>query len=55
MDSETKCPEPGDGEAFLRGLVFPEEDRRLFTSAAWSGGFRWFRWPDVVPIESIGT
>jgi hypothetical protein len=51
MGSETKRPESGDDETFLRELVFPEEDRRLFTTAAWSGGFRWFRSPNVVPIE----
>jgi hypothetical protein len=40
-----------DGEAFLGELVFPEEEQRLFTTAVWSGGFRWFRSPNVVPIE----
>jgi len=38
-------------EAFLRQVVFPEEDRRLFTTVPWSGGFRWFRSPNIVPIE----
>jgi hypothetical protein len=38
-------------ETFLRGLVIPEEDRHLFTTSTWSGGYRWFRSPDVVPIE----
>ena len=41
----------GDDEAFLRQFVFPEEDRHLFTTAPWRGGFRWFRSPNVVPIE----
>jgi hypothetical protein len=40
-----------DDEAFLRSIVFPEEDRRQYTTAAWHGGFRWFRSPNVVPIE----
>ena len=40
-----------EDEAFLRQFVFPEEDRHLFTSAPWRGGFRWFRSPNVVPIE----
>jgi hypothetical protein len=40
-----------DDEAFLRSIVFPEEDRRQFTTAAWHGGFRWFRSPNVIPIE----
>ena len=39
-------------EAFLRSVVFPEEDRHLFTTAPWHGGFRWFRSANVVPIES---
>jgi hypothetical protein len=34
-------------ESFFRRIVFPEEDRHLFTH----GGFRWFRSPNVVPIE----
>jgi hypothetical protein len=38
-------------ESFLRGVVFPEEDRHLFTTAPWHGGFRWFRSANVVPIE----
>jgi hypothetical protein len=38
-------------EAFLRQIAIAEEDRRLFTAAPWSGGFRWFRSPNVVPIE----
>jgi hypothetical protein len=38
-------------EAFLQQVVIPEEDRRLFTTAPRSGGFRWFRSPNVVPIE----
>jgi hypothetical protein len=33
----------GSDEAFFRAITFPEEDRRQYTSAAWSGGFRWFR------------
>lgn len=38
-------------EAFLRSMTFPEEDRRMFTAAPWSGGFRWFRSPNVIPLE----
>jgi len=40
-----------EDEAFLRQVVIPEEDRHLFTTTTWSGGFRWFRSPNVVPIE----
>ena len=38
-------------EEFLRQVVFAEEDRHLFTTAPWHGGFRWFRSANVVPIE----
>jgi hypothetical protein len=38
-------------ESFFRQVVFPEEDRHLFTTAPWHGGFRWFRSPNIVPIE----
>jgi hypothetical protein len=41
-----------DDEAFLRSLIRPEEDRRkLYPTHPWGGGFRWFRSPNVVPIE----
>jgi hypothetical protein len=35
----------------LRQLVIPEEDRLQFTSAKWSGEYRWFRSPNVVCLE----
>jgi hypothetical protein len=38
-------------ESFLRLVVFPEEDRHLFTTAPWRGEYRWFRSPNIVPIE----
>lgn len=38
-------------EDFLRSITPSEEDRRQYTSAAWSGGFRWFRSPNVIPLE----
>ena len=38
-------------ETFLRGLIIPEEDRHLFTTSTWSGGYRWFRSPNITPIE----
>jgi hypothetical protein len=40
-----------EDEAFLRKIIFPEEDRHLFTSTPWRGGYRWFRSPNVIPIE----
>ncbi len=38
-------------EEFLRSITPPEEDRRRYTSAPWSGGFRWFRAPNIIPLE----
>jgi len=35
----------------LRQFTFPEEDRPLYTTEPWKGGYRWFRSPNVVPIE----
>jgi hypothetical protein len=37
----------------LRRFIFPEEDRHLYTTAPWSGGFRWFRSSNVIPIEQL--
>jgi hypothetical protein len=36
---------------FFRAVVIPEEDRRLFTSVPWRGEFRWFRSPNIIPME----
>jgi hypothetical protein len=38
-------------ESFLQRVVFAEEDRHLFTTASWGGEYRWFRSPNIVPIE----
>jgi hypothetical protein len=35
----------------LRDLTFPEEDRHLYTTEPWVGGFRWFRSPNVIALE----
>jgi hypothetical protein len=42
-----------EDEMFMRQLVLPEEDRlRLYpTMKGPAGGYRWFRSPNVVPIE----
>jgi hypothetical protein len=40
-----------EDETFMRTIVFPEEDRRLFTTARWKGEFRWFRTPNVICLE----
>jgi hypothetical protein len=39
-----------DDEAFRQQLTFAEEDRHLFTTASWLGGYRWYR-TNVTPIE----
>jgi hypothetical protein len=40
-----------DDEEFLRRMIFPEEDRHRFTATPWRGGYRWFKSPNVIPIE----
>jgi hypothetical protein len=53
MDKQTdigSSDEDGEDEAFLRQLIRPEEDRRR-TGMPWAGGYRWFRAPNVVPLE----
>jgi hypothetical protein len=42
--------DPGD-DAVMQAITFPEEDRHLFTAAGWQGEYRWFRSPNVVPLE----
>jgi hypothetical protein len=41
-------------EAFMREITPAEEDRHLFTSAPWCGGFRWWRASNVICIEQYG-
>jgi hypothetical protein len=47
----TTLLEADNDETFLRHVTFPEEDRHLFTLTPWRGGYRWFRSPNVIPIE----
>jgi hypothetical protein len=49
--TSNQTEEDEDDDAFMRKIVFPEEDRHLFTARPWSGEYRWFRSPNVVPIE----
>jgi hypothetical protein len=37
----------------LRQCTIPEEDRAKYTSAPWSGEYRWFRSPNVVCLEKV--
>jgi hypothetical protein len=38
-------------EQFLKSVTFPEEERRLYTSVPWCGGYRWFRSGNVICFE----
>jgi hypothetical protein len=42
---------PEKDEAFLRSLMFPEEDRHRYIRAPWDGSFRWFRASNVICLE----
>lgn len=48
--AESKLDDESEDEAFLRSLVLPEEERRRFTSVPYSGGWRWFKSPNVVDL-----
>jgi hypothetical protein len=39
-----------DEDAFWRKLVLPQEER-MRLGIPWHGGYRWFRSPNVIPIE----
>jgi hypothetical protein len=44
--------EEGD-DLLLRRLILCEEDRRrLFPATPWTGGYRWFKSPNVVDLEA---
>jgi len=44
--------EDEEDEAFLRKIVFCEEDRRRrYPTLQWTGGYRWFMSPNIIPIE----
>jgi hypothetical protein len=38
-------------DQLLQEWTFPEEERHLYTSEPWTGGYRWFRSPNVVCLE----
>lgn len=40
-----------EDEAFMRSLTFPQEELHKYTTAKWSGGYRWFSSPNVVCFE----
>ena len=44
--------EEGD-DLLLRRLILCEEDRRrLFPATPWTGGYRWFKSPNVIDLEA---
>jgi hypothetical protein len=46
--------EDDEDDALMRSLVRSEEDRRrLHPSVPWSGGYRWFKSPNVIPLEKF--
>ena len=52
MLASTCDDEEDDDDLLLRRLIPCEEDRRrLFPTTTWTGGYRWFRSPNVVAIE----
>jgi hypothetical protein len=41
-----------DGEAFMRSITWCQED--LMTrhpGVPWNGGYRWFKSPNIIPLE----
>lgn len=38
-------------EEFHRQFTLPQEDRMQHTDSPHAGGYRWFKSPNVVPIE----
>ena len=48
--SAIRNSDPTD-EAFLRTMTFPEEERAQWTTSPWRGEFRWFRSPNIIPLE----
>jgi hypothetical protein len=52
MQALKQDPDLEEDEAFLRRLIFPEEDRHLFTTP-WRAGFRWFRSSNIIDLEKV--
>jgi hypothetical protein len=45
--------EDGDDDLLLRRLILCEEDRRrLYPAIPWTGGYRWFRSPNIIDLEA---
>jgi hypothetical protein len=50
MQTDIEHDDEEEDETFLRRLIPPEEDRH-WTTVPWSGGYRWFKSPNVIPLE----
>jgi hypothetical protein len=45
--------EEEDDDLLLRSLILCEEDRRrLSPTTPWTGGYRWFKSPNVIDLEA---
>ena len=42
---------PNEDEAFRQRFTLPAEERSLWTTAKWDGSYRWFKSPNVIPLE----
>src|SRR5262249_42135414 len=51
MDAKLVKVAEEEDEVFIQSLVWPEEDRLRMTGTKWTGGYRYFRSPNVVCIE----
>jgi len=45
----TRIRTPSSENAFHERMILPEEERRWIRK--WEGSYRWFRSPNVVPLE----
>ena len=47
----SKTVDEMSSEEFMRMIHWPEEDRPHFTRRPYTGGYRWFRSPNIVCLE----
>jgi hypothetical protein len=48
----TQQTENDEDDAFMRQVTWCEEDRlQRHPGVPWNGGYRWFRSPNIVPLE----
>jgi hypothetical protein len=44
-----------DDSAFWQKLTLPVDERSQWTTAKWDGSHRWFKSPNVIPLERYRT